>query len=87
MTLVAVGVVLNLAVICANEGRMPARTEEIPSSHEGEYRIMDNRTRLWFLGDWIPVRDWLLSPGDVCLYAGLAIAIAARLLGHFVALT
>lgn len=81
--LVAIGVVLNLIAICANGGRMPARTDDIPSAHEAEYQIMDSNTRLWLLGDWISVRDWLVSPGDVCLYAGLAITLTARVVGLF----
>ena len=62
---------------------MPARTDVIPSANESQYEIMDPNTRLRFLGDWISIRDWLISPGDVCLYAGLAISLTARLVGHF----
>jgi hypothetical protein len=83
--LVAVGVVLNLIAMCANGGRMPVQTDEIPSPTDSEHQIMGSNTRLWFLGDWIRVRDWLISPGDVCLYAGLAIALVARLVGLFMA--
>lgn len=64
---------------------MPAHIDEIPSHHESEYQIMDSNTRLRFLGDWISIGNWLISPGDVCLYAGFAISLAARLVGHFVA--
>jgi hypothetical protein len=82
--LVAMGVCSNLLVICANKGRMPAQTETIPPEYEDGYQIMDAQTRLSFLGDWIQIRGWLISPGDVCLYLGLAIAPVDRFMGRIV---
>jgi hypothetical protein len=82
MTLIVIGVSANILVMAANGGRMPVALQledEVPPDRESTYRIMDKNTRLAFLGDWIDVRDWLISPGDVCLYAGIAVAIAGRL--------
>lgn len=87
VSLVAMGVGLNLVAIGANGGRMPAHTDEIPSEHQGDYQTMNETTRLWYLGDWIGVGAWLISPGDICLYAGLIIGVSARLIGHVLAAT
>jgi hypothetical protein len=80
--LVATGVFCNVLVMGANQGRMPAQTDSIPSEQEANYQVMNGNTRIAILGDWIQVRDWLISPGDVCLYVGLGIAVASRLFAN-----
>ena len=85
--LLLTGVSANIVVIAANGGRMPVSLDSsysIPAESEGTHRIADAKTRLAFLGDWIDVRGWLLSPGDVCLYAAIAFLIAARIIELFV---
>jgi len=73
------GVCANLFVIWANRGRMPTKDDTIPPEVRDKYEIMHNQTKLVFLGDWIPFRDWLISPGDLCLWFGLAIVLFDRL--------
>lgn len=78
IALAAFGGTLNLVVICANGGRMPIRTGGRRPASAG-YVAMTRRTRLPWLGDWMDIGRWLISPGDVCLFAGMAIALGARL--------
>ena len=80
IALSGVGVCLNQLVIYMNDGKMPVRTDSIPVDQEANYEVMDSRTRLAILGDWLQIKDWLISPGDVCLYLGLAIAICGRII-------
>ena len=75
-----VGVCLNQLVIYMNDGKMPVCTDSIPVDQEANYEVMDSRTRLAILGDCLQIKDWLISPGDVCLYLGLAIAICGRII-------
>lgn len=81
--MVAAGVSLNLFVIFANGGRMPAQTDLVPLEQSDDYQIMNVATRFAYLGDWIPVRDSLISPGDICLYVGLAAALGDRFIGRY----
>ena len=70
------GLLMNVAVVALNGG-MPARLhadEEIPDEVRPNYKPMDARTRCPFLGDWIPLGGWRISPGDVLL--GLAVVAA-----------
>jgi hypothetical protein len=76
------GIGANLFVMVVNGGRMPVRSADaigLEAAHE--HQMMNSQTRLAFLGDWIRVRDWLLSPGDICLYAGLAVFLVNRVFG------
>jgi hypothetical protein len=70
--LITLGLVLNSSVILLNGGLMPARVVEVPIDSQNRYRPMDNQTRAWLLGDWIPFGKRLMSPGDVCLIAAMA---------------
>ena len=83
LVLVAAGAALNLLVIIANDGRMPADVRGrpsydgyIPSPEYPGYVPMTRRTRLRFLGDWIGVGRSLYSPGDLCIFAGALTAVA-----------
>jgi hypothetical protein len=87
LALAVIGVGANTLVIAVNGGRMPAQTDEIPSSHENDYKIMGRATRMAFLGDWISIGNWLISPGDVCVYTGLAVYVTARFLGLIIRTT
>ena len=85
LLLVAFGAALNLLVIGANGGRMPADTRGrprydgyIPSPDHRGYVPMSSRTRLRYLGDWIGVGRSLLSPGDLCIFAGAVTAAVGR---------
>ena len=85
--LVAAGGALNFIVICANGGRMPIDSRGRPGydgylpapGYEG-YAVMNRRTRLRYLGDWINVGRGLVSPGDVCIVAGVVIVAVSKLL-------
>jgi hypothetical protein len=78
----AVGLLMNLAVISAN-GAMPvsgdavraAGGDELEISEEGlKHEVLDDDTRLGFLGDIIPLpRLGVWSAGDLVLAAGLAL--------------
>ncbi len=81
--MVGTGVGLNLFVIVANGGRMPAHTDTIPPDQNHDYALMNSGTRFAYLGDWIQVREWLISPGDVCLYVGLVMALIDRWIGRY----
>lgn len=85
LALVSAGAALNLLVICANGGRMPADTRGrprydgyIPGPDYRGYVPMNRRTALRYLGDWIAVGRWIVSPGDVCIAAGVVTAIVAN---------
>ena len=85
LVLVAAGGALNLLVIVANGGRMPADVRGrpsydgyIPSPDYPGYVPMTGRTRLRFLGDWIGVGRRLFSPGDLCIFAGALTALVGR---------
>ena len=78
LALATIGVCANLFVIWTNRGRMPVIDDTIPLEVQGKYEIMDNQTKFAFLADWIPFRDWLISPGDFCLWFGLAVVFFDR---------
>jgi Family of unknown function (DUF5317) len=82
LLIAAVGLLMNLAVISAN-GAMPvsrdavraAGGDELEISEEGlKHEVLDDDTRLGFLGDIIPLRGLgIWSAGDLVLAAGLAL--------------
>lgn len=87
--LLALGMLMNLAVVVANGGRMPvSRALVRPSSpllrHGvwGQYGLAGPHTRLALLGDWIAVPQPLgrifpeiYSPGDIVTAVGLAVVL------------
>jgi Family of unknown function (DUF5317) len=77
LVLALMGITLNLVVICANGGRMPFRARGRWQAQTG-YVAMNRRTRLRFLGDWIDAGRWFISPGDVCIFAGLVLLLAVK---------
>ena len=83
--IVSAGAAMNLAVIAANDFRMPVAAAYagrlVQVGHSGQYTVMDSSTRLAFLGDWIATPAWaggVYSPGDVVI--GIGAGIAAFLL-------
>jgi hypothetical protein len=75
------GLALNIMVLMLNNGLMPVRMKTSPRNYQHSHTAIDSRTRAWFLGDWIRVARYYLSPGDLCLVAALAIRLAEELLG------
>ncbi|HED23905.1 MAG TPA: hypothetical protein ENN91_02155 [Firmicutes bacterium] len=81
------GILLNLLVISANQGRMPVDTSTMPAEKAAEldagtaspfHITMIEDTPLAFLGDIIPLpcsENRLVSIGDILLGAGTAIYI------------
>ena len=71
---------MNVLVIILNDG-MPARAKlnEIPEDERDQYKPIGASTRLSLLADWIPVRDLLISPGDVMIALGVLGTIAHAL--------
>ncbi len=79
-SLAAAGIGANLFVMVINGGRMPVRTaNELWLETAIDHRLMHDDTRLAFLGDWIPVRCWVVSPGDIILSSGMAVFAVGRL--------
>ena len=90
MRLVAAGTALNLAVIAANQGRMPvletavalagkAHTlDRLRAGSDAIHAVVTPETALPWLGDWIPFPFPLatvVSPGDVLLAVGVILLI------------
>lgn len=85
--LIGIGILLNLIVITANQGKMPVDTSRLPDNVALElaagtispfYTNSDEKTNLSFLGDWIPVwykDNRLLSIGDLLLALGVIVYI------------
>lgn len=88
MKLMGLGVLLNFLVIAANGGYMPVSVEGVeklrisPLSGTGvlnepqtQAMVITESTRLWFLGDIIPLPDFLpanmISIGDIVLCLGV----------------
>ncbi len=78
LVLATSGLCANLFVVWANRGRMPARDDTIPPELQDRYDVMHKNTKFSFLADWIPFREWLFSPGDLCLWFGVAIVLFDR---------
>jgi hypothetical protein len=80
-----VGFLLNATAIFFNGGAMPvsAKAAEIAGitlnvSKEGLYTLINEHTKLWFLGDIIPLtflRNFAISIGDIFAVVGLMLFI------------
>lgn len=72
-----VGLMLNALVILANEG-MPVILDQPEASMFGFYRYSDASTLMPWLGDSLPdpTQQWLMSPGDVLMVIGIAVALS-----------
>jgi hypothetical protein len=87
MALIALGAAMNLTVVLANGG-MPLSRDAlgragledpfIAGSSPAVHRLLDDDTRLSFLGDVIPLPTpvrRVYSPGDLVLWTGLLLAV------------
>lgn len=88
---VALGFICNGLVIIANGGHMPVSglalyrvglgeaLASLVAKTDAVHGLMDASTRLWYLGDVLPVRLWgysnVISLGDVYLMAGIVLVI------------
>ncbi|MCG8501611.1 MAG: DUF5317 domain-containing protein, partial [Firmicutes bacterium] len=88
VSVMALGVLLNFAVIISNGGRMPVSSiaynypgftrvmDRIQSGAIPEYFIMDHRVPFWFLGDIIAIPlAGMASAGDLVMMAGMVLFI------------
>lgn len=86
IVLIGIGFIMNAMPIFFNNGAMPVSSEAIvaagisPSinnikvSNEGLYTLINNETKLWYLGDIIPkpfLRPAVISIGDIISGIGL----------------
>jgi hypothetical protein len=85
IVLMGIGFLLNAIPIFLNGGAMPvsAKAAEIAGltlniSKEGLYTLINENTRMWFLGDIIPLtflRNFAISIGDIIAAIGLMLFI------------
>lgn len=85
IVLMAVGFLLNAIPIFLNGGVMPVSAKAAETagltlniSKEGLYTLINENTRLWFLGDIIPLtflRHFAISIGDIIAEIGLMLFI------------
>ncbi len=97
MPLIGIGVLLNFAVILANGMRMPVSADMLSAVGMGHqvaaiesgkvltYRLMGATTRLWQLGDIIPIGSpypvhRVVSAGDVVMAIGVFLLIQREML-------
>ena len=83
-SLMFLGGVANVVVVLLNRGKMPVRIDEVLGRRRFSYEPMNGRTRLRYLGDCIRIAGWHFSPGDICLYGGLALMAGGVVLPHIV---
>ncbi len=91
LLLMGAGFLLNAIPIFLNGGAMPVSMEAINITglnpnigSEGLYTIINSGTKLWFLGDIIPVRfinTFIVSIGDIFAALGLVLLIATGMRG------
>jgi hypothetical protein len=73
--LIAIGALMNLVVIAANDFRMP-----VAAAYAGPLVVMGSDTRLAWLGDWIGIAGGALgvySVGDAVIAVGVGVAAFA----------
>lgn len=85
IVLMALGFLLNAIPIFLNGGAMPVSAKAAETagltlniSKEGLYTLINENTRLWFLGDIIPLtflRNFAISIGDIVAAVGLMLFI------------
>ena len=85
IVLMGIGFLLNAIAIFLNGGAMPvsAKAAEIAGitldiSNEGLYTLINENTRVWFLGDVIPktfLRNFAISIGDIVAMLGLMLFV------------
>ena len=70
------GLFLQYFVQIKNNEKMPINIPEDAIIDTQSYISMNDDTRLNFLGDWITFGKYILSPGDILIYAGPYITAA-----------
>lgn len=85
IVLMGLGFFLNAIPIFLNGGAMPVSTKaataaglSLNMSKEGLYTLINENTRVWFLGDIIPLtflRNFAISIGDILALLGLMLFI------------
>lgn len=81
MWIAGIGILMNFTVIALNRGMpvLPAAVEIAGGSAEpvlgGKHVLLDESTRLPFLGDLIPLPGAVISMGDVFLAIGLGVFV------------
>jgi hypothetical protein len=85
IVLMGVGFLLNATAIFFNGGAMPVSAKAAETagltlniSKEGLYTLINGNTKLWFLGDIIPLtflRNFAISIGDIIAVLGLMLFI------------
>jgi hypothetical protein len=81
MWIAGIGIFMNFAVIALNRGMpvLPAAVEIAGGSADlvaaGKHVLLDESTRLPFLGDLIPLPGTVISMGDVFLAIGLGVFV------------
>lgn len=83
--LMGIGFLLNAVPIFLNGGAMPVSSEAVKAAgltenitQEGLYTLINENTRMWFLGDVIPLtflRDFAISIGDIVAGIGLMLFV------------
>ena len=91
ISLLGIGMLCNFAAIFDNGFRMPvspiihrfpgaaAMAQQIADGNVIGYTLVNWDSRLWFLGDTIPVLSGLASVGDILMAVALVIIIAAKM--------
>ncbi|WP_169794067.1 DUF5317 family protein [Alicyclobacillus acidiphilus] len=76
--LILIGTVLNIVVILLNHGSMPVLEQTMRmlhmsvSDHIGSrHSIIANPRGDWWLGDWLPIPPYIMSPGDILVGLGI----------------
>ncbi len=85
IVLMGLGFLLNACVIFLNGGSMPVSAKAAETagitlnvSKEGLYTLINENTKLWFLGDIIPktfLRNFAISIGDIIAVVGLMLFV------------
>jgi hypothetical protein len=85
IVLMGVGFLLNATAIFLNGGAMPVSAKAAQTAgitlnvtKEGLYTLINGNTRLWFLGDIIPLtylRNFAISIGDIIAVVGLMLFV------------
>nr|WP_251041198.1 DUF5317 family protein [Bacillus sp. ISL-45] len=80
---IIIGAVLNLLALLLNDGLMPVSEEALNTTGQhlesfetdSRHQVMSHSTDFWFLGDWIPVVKYVISPGDIFVAIGIVLLI------------
>lgn len=70
------GTFINWIALITHNGKMPVIHQTTPVHHDSRHHWVE--TEIWWLGDWIPLLRYTLSPGDVIVGIGLILFIVAN---------